>query len=317
LFIAYIVTNMLGGSASRSPAVHGAMLALAFMMTLNVIYITRGIAGTRAVPDDSKLTTGSASIIRRLAAAIDVSDPARRGRGYRVAHFSKKIAERLGMTGRELGELECAAWLHDIGRTALHYEVMVKPGELNDVERELVRSHPQIGYEILRDLPGLKRAAEIVRAHHEQPNGAGYPRGLMEADIPVGSRIILTVLAFDSLTSDRPYREGMAPEVAYRELRAHCGSMFFTDVVETLIELHASHEIFDGFSPQELEMYSRGYYTSRAVQSYLESKGLMQPAPVVEPEEFVAGDEIEVPADFFGSSTETHALHEGEAASSA
>ena len=317
LFIVYIVSNLIDGAPTRDPGVHWAMLGMILVMTMNVIAMRGTVAGGEVTTNDGTQEAGPGHlpVVRRLASAIDVSDPARRGRGYRVSHFSRQVGEALGMQGRELVDLEYAAWLHDIGRTALHYEVMLKPGELDQRERDVVRSHPQIGYEILRDLPGLSRAAVIVRSHHEQPNGSGYPRGLMDRDIPLGSRIIMAVSAFDSMTSDRPYRNGLTPIDAYSELRSHAGSMFFAEVVEALVQLHESRAIFEEFNPQELEMYARGYYTSRAVQCYLEERGLMQ-EPVATVQRVGSGGdgdgaeeshEIVPPESFFDGSPEPEA----------
>ncbi len=216
---------------------------------------------------------GQLELIRTLARAIDVADPSARGRAYRVSHFCVQIGRHLGLEGADLYDLECAAALHDIGRTAVQYDVLLRPGRLSSNERRELQSHPQLGYEILRALPGLARAAPLVLAHHEQPDGLGYPRGLVGDQVPVGSQIIMVVAAFDSMTSDRPYRQGLTPDAAYAELRACSGTMFFSGVVEALIELHQSRRIFEGFDEQELSLYARGLYASTAVEVYLHESG--------------------------------------------
>ena len=212
---------------------------------------------------------GTMKLIRKLASAIDAADPSTRGRAYRVSHFAVRVGHRLGMATAQLRDLEYAALLHDIGRTAIHYDVLMKRGSLSESEQASVRTHPTVGYEILKDVPGLEHVAAIVHAHHEQPNGKGYPLGLTGDDIPMGSRIIMAVAAFDALTSDRPYRPGLAPEIAYEELRQHRGTMFFTDVVDALIELHTSGGIFLEFDEDELQLYATGVCSSKAVEGHI------------------------------------------------
>jgi hypothetical protein len=124
----------------------------------------------------------------------------------------------------------------------------------------------------LKGLKFLEAAAEIVYCHHEQPDGKGYPRGLTEKQIPMGSRIIMVVDAFDAMTSDRPYRRGLPSEVAYEELRRHSGTQFFGDVVEALIELHHSGSLFDEINVEELEMYTSDRYNSRILEEYVMKK---------------------------------------------
>ena len=106
-----------------------------------------------------------------------------------------------------------------------------------------MQTHPTVGYEIVRTLPFMQAAAEIVYAHHEQPDGRGYPRGLRGHEIPIGSRIIMVAAAFDAMTRERPYRHGLSAANAYDELRRHAGAQFFRDVVEAFITLHESGEL--------------------------------------------------------------------------
>ena len=126
-----------------------------------------------------------------------------------------------------------------------------------------------------------RRAAEIVLAHHEQPDGAGYPRGLVGDAVPLGSRIIMVVAAFDAMTSDRPYRRGLAPEEAFEELLAHAGTQFFPDVVEALIQLYAAARCSTSSTTAHLERYpdgarqlarGRGYACSRAAAAGVPDK---------------------------------------------
>jgi len=304
LFVAYIFSNMSDGLATEGAAMHWAMLGLLALTALTTVRtFTRGsrsvTSGRRESGNGDRGISASRQIVlvRKLAEAIDVSEPAARGRSYRVSQFCLAIGRKLGMRDGELLDLEYASLLHDIGRTALHYDVLVKPKALTSRELDVVKSHPQLGYEILKELPGLERAAAIVHAHHEQPDGGGYPRGLVAEAIPLGSRIIMAVTAFDAMTSDRPYRRGLTPEEAYAELRSCSEAMFFGEVVEALITLHASREIFDGFDAEELKMYAGRQYSSRAIESYVAEQGLF--AEGVPATMDVSSPEIVPPETFF------------------
>ncbi len=212
------------------------------------------------------------STVQALVSAIDASDPFTRGHSYRISKFAVRIARALGVSEREVEEIEYGALLHDIGKIAIQHDILLKPGRLDDNERELMRTHPKVGHDILKGLKFLEAAAEIVYCHHEQPDGKGYPRGLASERIPMGSRIIMVVDGFDAMTSDRPYRRGLPPDVAYEELRRHSGTQFFGDVVEALITLHQSGALFDEIDVGELEMYTSDRYNSRILEEYVMKK---------------------------------------------
>jgi HD-GYP domain-containing protein (c-di-GMP phosphodiesterase class II) len=202
----------------------------------------------RAAPPGPLVPAGPdayAATIRTLASVIDASDPFARGRSERIARISVKLGARLGLPATELRDLEYAALLHDIGKTAIHYDILVKAGRLSERETESVRNHPEIGWRILKEIPILQNAADLVLAHHEQPDGKGYPNGLSGKAIPTGSRIIMAVAAYDAMISDRPYRTGLSSEDALQELRKCCGRMFFQEIVDELLELHKSGAIFE------------------------------------------------------------------------
>ncbi len=212
------------------------------------------------------------STVQSLVSAIDASDPFTRGHSYRISKFAVRIARELGVSEREVEEIQYGALLHDIGKIAIQHDILLKPGRLDDNERELMRTHPRVGHDILKGLKFLEAAAEIVHCHHEQPDGKGYPRGLTSERIPMGSRIIMVVDAFDAMTSDRPYRRGLPPEVAYEELLRHSGTQFFPEVVNALLSLHQSGALFDEIDVEELEMYTSDRYNSRILEDYVMKK---------------------------------------------
>jgi putative nucleotidyltransferase with HDIG domain len=199
--------------------------------------------------------------VQALVSAIDASDPFTRGHSYRISKYAVRIARYLGVPEKEVEEIEYGALLHDVGKIAIQHDILLKPGRLTESERELMKTHPTVGHDILKGLKFLEGAAEIVYCHHEQPNGQGYPRALKADRIPMGSRIIMVVDAFDAMTSDRPYRRGLAPEIAYEELHRHTGTQFFPDVVDALVELHQTGALFDEIDVGELEMYTSDRYS--------------------------------------------------------
>jgi HD-GYP domain-containing protein (c-di-GMP phosphodiesterase class II)/serine/threonine protein phosphatase PrpC len=218
------------------------------------------------------------SIVRTLMSALDASDPFSRGHSLRVSKMCVAITRRLGLSEREIVTIEYAALLHDVGRTAIRREVLHKLGKLSENEYTSVRAHPKFGNDLLRNQVFFKAAAEIVYCHHEQPDGKGYPRGLTGAQIPLGSRIIMVVAAFDAMTSDRPYRRGLTSEAAFEELLRHTGTQFFPEIVELLIELHADGKLFDELTDRELrEIGSSEWNTSKALADHLRRKGKRLP----------------------------------------
>ena len=219
---------------------------------------------------------GHVEAVRTLVAAIDAADFLTRGQAERIARMSVQVARRLGLSSGEIEELEYAALLHEVGRTAIQRDLMLKAGVLSNQEQVLMRTHPRLGSETVQRFGFFPAAARLVLAHHEQPDGRGYPNGWRAEEIPLGSRILMATAAFDAITSDRPYRPGLAPDAAVQQLLALAGHQFFTDVVEALIDLYTSGELFAAFTPAELEIYARGDGGSRLLQEHLRRRGQLQ-----------------------------------------
>jgi HD-GYP domain-containing protein (c-di-GMP phosphodiesterase class II)/serine/threonine protein phosphatase PrpC len=207
--------------------------------------------------------------VRILMSALDAMDPFTRGHSYRISKMCARVGRHLEMNRGDQEQLEYASLLHDIGRTAIQHNLLSKAGKLTDQEHTIVQAHPKIGSDILSRLKFFQDAAAIVHAHHEQPDGKGYPRGVSGDGIPLGSRIIMVVAAFDAMTSDRPYRRGLSPDAAFEELLNHAATQFFTEVVEALIELYTTGALFDDFEEEELEQYAEGQRNSRALDQFL------------------------------------------------
>ncbi len=180
--------------------------------------------------------------VAALTSAIDASDPFTHGHSFRVSRYAMRIARELGMTAKDMEMLEYAALLHDIGKIAVQNEVLLKVGPLTDEEWKSLRSHPDIGADIVEQLKFLKEAGNVIRSHHERPDGTGYPRGLREDDIPLAAHIINVVDAFDAMASDRPYRKALPIEKVLEELRTYRGRQFNEKVTDILLELHEKGE---------------------------------------------------------------------------
>jgi response regulator RpfG family c-di-GMP phosphodiesterase len=152
----------------------------------------------------------------------------------RVAAYSCLLGTRFGLDGPEWNALELGALLHDIGKAAIPYNVLMKPGPLTPEEWHVMRMHPTIGWQMLNDIPGLRREEQIVYSHHERFDGNGYPRGLRGGDIPAGARIFAVVDTLDAILSDRPYRRGGALSVARVEIERMTGTQFDPGVTACL-----------------------------------------------------------------------------------
>jgi diguanylate cyclase (GGDEF)-like protein len=148
-----------------------------------------------------------------------------------VAVLACATGERLGLSGSELGELERAAELHDVGKIAIPDAILDKPGPLDEEEWRFMRRHTLIGESMLSAAPALTAVAKVVRSSHERFDGGGYPDGLAGDAIPLASRIVFVCDAFHAMTSERPYRTPMSVEKALAELSRCAGTQFDAEVV--------------------------------------------------------------------------------------
>lgn len=180
--------------------------------------------------------------VAALTSAIDASDPFTHGHSFRVSRYALRIAREMGMTSKDMEMLEYAALLHDIGKISVQNDILLKVGPLTDEEWKSLRSHPDIGADIVEQLKFLKQAGNVIRSHHERPDGTGYPRGLKGDEIPIASHIMQVVDAFDAMTSDRPYRKALPIERVIEELETYRGTQFHARVTDLLLELYRKGE---------------------------------------------------------------------------
>jgi putative nucleotidyltransferase with HDIG domain len=175
--------------------------------------------------------------LEALGGALDLKDAETEGHCRRVTAFTIAIAKAMKVDPQILPQIARAAFLHDIGKMAIPDQILRKPGPLNDEEREVMRTHCEIGYNMVTRIPFLREAAEIVLSHQEYFDGTGYPRGLRNEDIPLGARIFAVADALDAMVSDRPYRKALPLSHAREEIQRCSGTQFDPKVVEVFLTL--------------------------------------------------------------------------------
>jgi putative nucleotidyltransferase with HDIG domain len=179
------------------------------------------------------------STIETLAMAIDAKDQITHGHIRRVQIYAVGLAKHVGVTDEKLLKaIEAAALLHDMGKLAVPEHILNKPGKLTPAEFEKMKLHAGVGADILSAIDFPYPVVPIVRHHHENWNGTGYPTGLRGTDIPIGARILSVVDCFDALTSDRPYRPKLSDREALDILIERRGTMYDPLVVDTFVRVH-------------------------------------------------------------------------------
>ena len=175
--------------------------------------------------------------LRALGAAIDLRDSETAGHSQRVCRYSLEIARALGWPEPELGSLARGAYLHDIGKLGIPDGILLKPGPLTSEERQLMQQHVQIGFTLVKDIPFLADAADVVLMHHERFDGGGYPHGLKGEQILPGARVFAVADTLDAITSDRPYHRASSFDSARETIRHLAGSQFDTYVVSVFLSI--------------------------------------------------------------------------------
>ncbi|NTW52712.1 MAG: PAS domain S-box protein [Chlorobiaceae bacterium] len=172
-----------------------------------------------------------------VANVVEAHDPYTAGHERRVGIISSDIAREMGWTKERCENLKLVGLVHDIGKIGVPTEILSKPGPLSPLEYELVKTHAEHGYEILREVEFPLPIARIIRQHHERMDGSGYPQGLKGDDILVEARIIAVADTLESMSSHRPYRSALGVEAAIREIETHRGKLFDPDVVDAMLRL--------------------------------------------------------------------------------
>jgi diguanylate cyclase (GGDEF)-like protein/putative nucleotidyltransferase with HDIG domain len=186
---------------------------------------------------EQQTATVHLATIEALARAIDAKDQSTFTRIWRVQLYAARLARAIGLGEREVEGVRTAALLQDIGKLAVPEHILSKPGPLTKQELEKVRSHPELGAEIIAGVPFPYPVAPTILSHHEHWNGTGYPQGLRGEAIPLGARILTIVDYFDAVTTDRPYRKAFGVDEAIDLLKREAGAALDPRLVKTFIGL--------------------------------------------------------------------------------
>ncbi len=172
------------------------------------------------------------STIQVMAQMVETRDPYSAGHQIRVAGLACIIAEKMSMSDEEIETLRIAGILHDIGKIRIPLNILNRPGKILDAEYELLKIHPQIGFELLSGIPFERPIAEIVYQHHEKLDGSGYPRGITDTEILKESKILSVADVVEAMSSHRPYRPALGNNRALGEIIKYRGIRYDSEVVE-------------------------------------------------------------------------------------
>ena len=176
--------------------------------------------------------------IKALAIAVDAKDTYTHGHSENVMNIAEELANEMGLESRRVGIIRDAGLLHDIGKIGVPGNILNKPGTLTYEEfNGVMKTHSSLGANIVKDVPFLRELYTLILYHHENFDGSGYPEGLKDGDIPLGSRIIHVADAFEAMTSNRPYRQSLGKDEAIKRLKESSGRQFDPVVVEAFLRL--------------------------------------------------------------------------------
>jgi putative nucleotidyltransferase with HDIG domain len=175
--------------------------------------------------------------VLELADLVDARDPFTRGHSQRTADVAERLAKHMRLDPSQVELIRLAARVHDIGKVGTDDHVLLKAGPLDDFEQSEMQRHTEIGAALLARFPEFWEGANIVLAHHERPDGTGYPRGLGGAELPFEAAVIAVADAYDAMTNDRPYRKALPWHLARAQLLKHRGTQWDARVVDAFVEL--------------------------------------------------------------------------------
>lgn len=175
--------------------------------------------------------------VLELADIVDARDPYTRDHSKRTADMAERLARRLGLDPAQVELVRLAARVHDIGKVGTNDYVLLKPGPLDSDEESEMRRHAEIGARLLSQFPEFWEGAAIVLAHHERPDGTGYPRGLKGSELPFEAAVVAVADAHDAMTNDRPYRKALSWPDARAELLQHRGTQWDARVIDAFIAM--------------------------------------------------------------------------------
>lgn len=191
---------------------------------------------------NERLSNLSIETVLALSRTLDARDSHSGSHSKRMASLSERLAINYGFSSRETRELCWAALLHDIGKIGVEDQILYKPGPLTDHEWEIIKTHPDVGAQMIRGLSGMESISNLILCHHERQDGSGYPRGLSGEAIPLGARIIAVVDSYSAMTEGRTYKKARTHDEAITELKWLAGKQYDANVVRMFINLFEEDE---------------------------------------------------------------------------
>jgi HD-GYP domain-containing protein (c-di-GMP phosphodiesterase class II) len=252
-----ILVGLVQGGYKVEPVLYllgmvGTLLAIAHVWALTLL-VPPVMFVALAFRRSKEMHSSTRRLLESIADTVDLRDPYTGGHSRRVAEFCEGIMRAWPMHGQEAELTIAAARVHDIGKIAIPDQILNKAGRLEPEERAIMQSHSARGADFLARYPDFTRGVEIVRHHHENWNGNGYPDGLSDTAIPFGARVIAVADSFDAMTSDRPYRKGMSVAQATQILRNGRGEQWDAAIVDAFLR-----SIDDRFDLVEWTTLGRG-----------------------------------------------------------
>lgn len=222
-----------------------AFISLCALLLITAVVITLNRISTARIKERQEHYRNlTESALLTVAKTIDAKDSYTNGHSYRVAQYSREIAERLGWTGDQLENLYYTALLHDIGKIGIPDNILTKNGRLTDQEFRTIKRHPVIGYKILKDFASLPDVATGARYHHERYDGTGYAVGLKGDEIPLIARIIAVADAYDAMSTARIYRKPLSKEKIISEFCDGSGTQFDPKIAQIILDMIEDGDIY-------------------------------------------------------------------------
>jgi len=180
--------------------------------------------------------------IQAISSAVEIRDPYTAGHERRVAHLAAAIARRLGLSETQERGIEITGFLHDIGKIAVPAEILSPPGKMDECEFNIIKTHPQVGYDILRKIDFFWPVADATLQHHERLNGSGYPNGLKGSEIIIEAQILAVADVVEAMSSPRPYRPAMTIDLVIQQVTKDRDTLFDAYAINACCEIISSAE---------------------------------------------------------------------------
>jgi PAS domain S-box-containing protein/putative nucleotidyltransferase with HDIG domain len=230
---------------TKSGEIRSVIDSLVFIEIENQKYLLSVVTDvTERKRAEEQLRENLVGTIRAFSLTVEKRDPYTAGHQARVSRLCTAIGEKLGLDAERIEGLRLGAMVHDIGNVYVPAEILSRPGRLKDLEFAIVKSHAQIGHEIVNDIKFPWPVADMILQHHERMDGSGYPNGLKAPDILLEARIIAVADVIEAMMSHRPYRAALGVDAAMREIEANRGTKYDPEVVHACLSLFRD----DGFS---------------------------------------------------------------------